>query len=360
MVKTLQEKGHNIVFHVASLGSTEDYSLLTPVSYKQSKMSKLVEFFFGKGGVNRPNYFPNPIQYWKVFRKLNPDIVIIRDPYKVFSLLVSFYSLLTRAKVVFYTQEELYRTRNKKTRLKQSFTMYLFNAAWMMPIKGNKIVGNSKLKHMYFVPIPIPIKSQSLNRKEHLADCPKILMVGKYHQDRKNHLLLIKAINVIRNKYKCRVTIVGECIREKQLEKFKIIEETIHHLGLADIIDLKKNIPFNKMEELYATHNVFVSPATDEQYGVSVTEALGYGLPAICTDTCGARFNIKNGENGYVIKANSLHDLTTALESLINSKERIQQMSENALDYVKSNLSGSIFYSKFLYLLNDRFQLEYR
>lgn len=359
MVKTLQQKKHEVIFHVASLGSTEDHSLLTPVRYEQSKVSLLVERVLGRGGVNRPNYFPGALLYWRVFIKLKPEVVIIRDPYRYFSLLAAFFSLFTKTRIVFYTQEELWGFRKVQTRLKQRLTLFFFNAAWMVPIKGNENEASRKPKHMYFVPLPIPIKPIPQNRKVCSEEGPRILMVGKYHQDRKNHFLLLKAISMLKEKYKFKVTIAGECIREQQVEKFKCIEKAVHTLGLAEIVDLKKNVPFDKMEELYASHHVFVLPAIQEQYGVSVTEALGYGLPVICTDTCGARFNISNGENGFVIKSGSLEALTAALEALILNKDKVREMSEKAIDYVQSNLSGSVFYERFLHLLNDRFQLHY-
>jgi glycosyltransferase involved in cell wall biosynthesis len=358
MVKTLKEKKHTVFFHVSSLGSTEDHSLLIPSRYNQSKISMLIERFFGKGGVNRPNYFPQLLQYWQIFKKLKPDIVIIRDPYRLFSLIAAFFSLFTKAKIVFYTQEELFRFRNQKTRLKQNLTMRFFKAAWMTPIKGNENIKNSKLRYMYYVPLPIPIKPSGEVRKEIPDEGPGILMVGKYHQDRKNHLLLIKALSILKEKYKFKVTIVGECIREQQLEKFNIIKEAINKSGLAEIIDLKRNVPYSKMEELYASHQIFVLPAINEQYGVSVTEALGYGLPVICTDTCGARFNIRNGENGYVIKSDSLEELITALETLISDKDKILEMSEKCFEYIQNNLSGSAFYARSLHLVSDRFHLQ--
>ena len=123
MVKTLQEQNHEVFFHVASLGSTEDYSLLTPCRYKQSKLSIGIEKIFGKGGVNRPNYFPDLIQYWKALRILKPDIVIIRDPYRFFSFIAAFYSTVLKARIIFYTQENLFRPRNRKTRRGSALVM---------------------------------------------------------------------------------------------------------------------------------------------------------------------------------------------------------------------------------------------
>jgi glycosyltransferase involved in cell wall biosynthesis len=359
MVKTLQEKKHEVFFHVASLGSTEDYSLLTPSRYHQSKVSLIIEKFFGQGGVNRPNYFPNPIHYWRIFKELKPEIVIIRNPYRYFSLIAAFFSLFTKTKIIFYTQEELFRFRSRKTRLKQSLTMLFFKAAWMSPIRGYEEAENKKLKYMYYVPLPIPTNKAGQSRKDFYSEEPKILMVGKYHQDRKNHLLLIKAIDILKEKYKFKVTIVGECTREQQLIKYNIIKDAVYNLGLSEIIDLKKNVPFSKMEELYSSHHIFVLPAYNEPYSISILEALGYGLPVICTDTCGTKFNIINGENGFVIKANSLDELTDAMATLISSKDKIRKMSEMSSDYVQNNLSGSSFYGSFLHLINDRFHLQY-
>ena len=210
---------------------------------------------------------------------------------------------------------------------------------------------------MYYVPLPIRIKTVNGARTKSGEQETRILMIGKYHQSRKNHLLFIKAIAILKNKYNFKVTIVGECVREQQIEKFKLIEEKVKSLGLSSIIELKRNVPFANMEELYATHHIFVLPARDEQYGVSVTEALGYGLPAICTDTCGARFNIRNGENGFVVKSDSLLELTEALESLLANKERLHRMSENSFNYVQTHLSGTAFYNKFKHLVTESFHV---
>lgn len=359
VIKTLQEKKHDVSFHVASIGFTEDHSLLKPIRYDQCKASHFIEKIFGTGGVNRPNYFPNPFRYWKIFKELKPEIAIIRDPYKFFSLLAAICSLFAKTKIVFYTQENLFSLKSKKKRFKLLLTMRFFNAAWMSPINDGENKVSNQIKNMYYVPLPIAIKPFNGARAMSLQKELKILMIGKYHQSRKNHFLFIKAISILKDKYKFKVTIVGECIRDQQLEKFNLLKETIQNLGLSEIVDLKKNVPFAKMEELYTTHHIFVLPARSEQYGISVTEALGYGLPAICTDTCGARFNIRNGENGFVVKSDSLPELTEAIETLLSNKEKLFYMSENSLSYVQANLSGAAFYNRFKCLLTESFRIPH-
>lgn len=359
MIKTLQENDHEVSFHVAYVGPTEDHTLLKPITFKQSKVSKFIENTFRKGAIKKPYFFPNIASYWEHFRALNPEIIIIRDPFKYyFSLLAAFFALFTNTKIIFYSQEELYRYRSRIKILKQTSAMAFFKSAWMTPIQGAQSRSNIKLKHMYFVPLPIPLTSSFQTESTRQGRIPKILMIGKYHQERKKHFLLIEAINYLKEKYQFAVTIVGECVTLEQQKRFEKITETVQNLRLTEIIKLVKNIPFNQMEELYSSHSIFVLPAINEQYGVSTTEALAYGLPVICTDTCGARFNIRNGENGLIVKSDSLEELTNALETLISDREKTEYMSEKSLEYVQQNLSGEAFYKSFSKMITDRFRVE--
>lgn len=358
LIKKLLEKKHEIAFHVACIGPTEDHSLIKPVQHKQSKLSSLIEKTFKNGGVNNKYYFPAPISYWKTYRQLQPDIIIIRDPYKLFSIMAAIYALLAKTRIVFYTQEPLHRPRNWKTRLKQKMIIRIFKAAWMTPIVSAGLPEkNNRLKHMYYVPLPVDVISEDQFINQVTEDGPGIIMIGKYHQERKKHLLFIQALGNLKNKYRFTATIVGECATEEQKMNFNYLEEQAGMLNLGGRIEFKQNVPYNKMAALYASHHIFVLPAINEQYGVSVNEALGYGLPVICTDTCGARFNISNGRNGYVVKSDSLDDLTAALEKTISDHKTLTQMRQQSLQYARDNLSADVFYSKFTRLARERFSV---
>jgi glycosyltransferase involved in cell wall biosynthesis len=358
LIKTLLEKKHEVFFHVASIGQTEDHSLLVPVKYKQSKLSVFMEMIFGKGSATRKNYFPQPVRYWRVFRQLKPAMVVIRDPYKLFSLMAACYALLTRSKIIFYTQEDLFRPRTRRTLLKQQLTIRFFKAAWMTPIKSSHAPEyHDRLKFMYYVPLPVIIKPNDTCDKDISSEGPRILMIGKYHQERKKHLLLLQALDKLKSRYRFKATIAGECAREDQWLKFKVIKEVANQLQLAGLLELKQNIPYSKMAELYASHHIFVMPAINEQYGVSVNEAMGYGLPVICTDSCGARFNISNGNNGFVIKSDNLDELTASLEILISDHQKLIQMQAQSLQYARENLSADAFYARFAHMARERFSI---
>ncbi|WP_205511023.1 glycosyltransferase family 4 protein [Longitalea arenae] len=357
LIKKLLEEKHEVTFHVANIGPTEDHSLITPVTFKQSKLSVLTEKIFGKGASTRKNYFPNPWRYWQVFKQLNPEMVVIRDPYKLFSLMAALYAKMTKARIVFYTQENLYRSRSWRLRLKQKLTIRFFKAAWMTPIKSNNSGNNNALKYMYYVPLPVAVTAEEKFNNHIANEGPKILMVGKYHQERKKHLLFIRALSKLKNQYRFTATIVGECATAAQQLNLNTIKQEVDSLKMTGLIDFKQNVPYHKMADLYAAHDIFVLPAINEQYGVSVNEAMGYGLPVICTDTCGAKFNITNGQNGFVVKSDNLDDLAASLEKLISDYQKLSQMRAQSLQYARENLSVDTFYSKFTQLTRERFSI---
>ncbi len=359
LIKKLLDKKHAIFFHAACIGITEDHSLVKPIQHKQSRLSVFIEKIFGKGGVNRRYYFPQLFSYWHTFRQLKPDIVIIRDPYKLFSLLAAFYALLTKAKIIFYTQEDVFRSRTKRTLLKQKWTIRFFKAAWMTPVKTSHLPEcNSGLKYMYHVPLPVIVNSEVTGSNNISGEGPKILMIGKYHQERKKHLLFLQALNQLKSRYPFTATIVGECATEEQQLKCKVIKHEAGRMKLTGQIAFKQNVPYNQISGLYASHHIFVLPAINEQYGVSVNEALGYGLPVICTNSCGASFNISNGNNGFVIQSDNLDELTTALEILISDYHKLYQMQAQSLQYARENLSADVFYAKFSRLVQERFSIQ--
>lgn len=358
IIKILLEKKHEVFFHVACIGATEDHSLVKPVCFKQSKLSGYIEKKFDKGQANKRFYFPEILTYWRGMKQLQPQIVVIRDPYKIFSMLAAFIALLIKAKIIFYTQEDLLRPRSRKTLLKQKFTINFFKAAWITPIKSNNTSEEKGWpRYMYHVPLPVSITPEDACRKGISDEGPGILMIGKYHQERKKHMLFLQALGKLKNKYRFRVTIAGECANEDQQIRFMKIKAAAYDLELNDRVELKQNVPYSQMSTLYASHNIFVLPAVDEPYAISVNEAMGYGLPVICTDTCGTKCNINNGYNGFVIKSNSLEELTASLETLLSNYRKLEQMRIKALQYAWENLSGDAFYAKFAQVTRERFSI---
>ncbi len=89
-------------------------------------------------------------------------------------------------------------------------------------------------------------------------------------------------------------------------------------LGISDRVVFPGYVPYPDLPALYAVADLFVHPAAEERWGVSVEEALACGLPAVASERVGAsRDLIEPGANGYRYPAGNVEALGRALESAL-------------------------------------------
>jgi glycosyltransferase involved in cell wall biosynthesis len=63
-------------------------------------------------------------------------------------------------------------------------------------------------------------------------------------------------------------------------------------------------VPYGELPALYAAADLFVHPASEERWGVSVAEALACGLPAVASTRVGAAYDLlRQGANGWLYPA---------------------------------------------------------
>ncbi len=90
----------------------------------------------------------------------------------------------------------------------------------------------------------------------------------------------------------------------------------------------------DRMFNLYKEADLLVFPSLADGFGLSVLEALSFGLPVICSRNAGASDLIIDGFNGFVIPAGDPYSIYEKLEWFISNKNRISDMSRNAIESV--------------------------
>ncbi|HEV8577589.1 MAG TPA: glycosyltransferase [Thermoanaerobaculia bacterium] len=100
-------------------------------------------------------------------------------------------------------------------------------------------------------------------------------------------------------------------------------------------------IPYPDLPDLYAAADLFVHPAREERWGVSIQEALACGLPVIASSRVGAGHDlIDPGGNGFIYTAGDDGELALRVcEALDLPPERIRERSREILarwDYAAS------------------------
>jgi glycosyltransferase involved in cell wall biosynthesis len=137
---------------------------------------------------------------------------------------------------------------------------------------------------------------------------------------RKGVDVLLQAFDrLVHKAYPVRLLLVG---RRAELDQMLTMVST----EAKDRISYQGFFDPKRLSDIYSQAHVFVLPSRYDGWGVVVNQALGAGLPVICTDAVGAGYDLVNeGINGYRVTAGDAEELTSRMENLIVQRERIPE-----------------------------------
>ncbi len=137
--------------------------------------------------------------------------------------------------------------------------------------------------------------------------------------------LLIDAVSRICTDYDVILFIVGSGTEKENLE---------HQ---ADILGIKENVVFTgqktDVRPFLKESNIFVYPSIcQEVFGISLIEAMAYGIPCIANQVGGIPEIIQDEKNGYLTREPSAGEIERLLRYIIENykKDVIQKVSGNA------------------------------
>jgi glycosyltransferase involved in cell wall biosynthesis len=170
-------------------------------------------------------------------------------------------------------------------------------------------------------------------------DLPVVLYTGKLIA-KKRPFDLIKAFQRIRSRLPCALALVGDGALRPELERFVAEQRVsdVHFLGFRNQSEIGR---------LYAMADVFVLPSSSEPWGLSLNEALCFGLPAVVSDQVGSGMDlIEPGVNGYRFACGDIEELAFYLERVLNSEEHAEMGRQSrrkiALWGIEQSVSGII------------------
>ena len=95
----------------------------------------------------------------------------------------------------------------------------------------------------------------------------------------KNHERLFQAFQIIKKRVKdIKLVLIGA--RDKG---YDVISEKINRLGLQDDVVFLGWLPFEDIPLIYCLSEVFVFPSLHEGFGIPILEAMGCGVPVVCS-----------------------------------------------------------------------------
>lgn len=124
------------------------------------------------------------------------------------------------------------------------------------------------------------------------------------------------------------VYIIGGEPTKKYIElKEKYNSKRLHFIGFKNQKELF---------EYYRAADLFVLNSLGDVWGLVINEAMSQGLPVITTDKCIAGIElVKNEENGYIIPVNSIEELSSKMNKILNNEKKQNEMAKNSLRKIK-------------------------
>ena len=145
------------------------------------------------------------------------------------------------------------------------------------------------------------------------AEVTITLFFGRLSQMSKGDLgpLLIALSNLLSREVRTHLLIAGD---DTQTNEARRLTALANELGCIQNLTIWPNPSANDKHMLYSGADIFVSPSDNiqETFGLTVAEALSYGLPAVVSDWDGYRDIVTDGETGFLVPSlfpSSVEDL---------------------------------------------------
>ena len=113
------------------------------------------------------------------------------------------------------------------------------------------------------------------------------------------------------------------------------LQNKINSLNLSNKVKLHGFLTQDYINKLYDNSCIYLMTSLTESFGLVLVEAMSKGIVPIVFDSAqGAKDIIDNNINGFLIKNRNKEEMANLVLDLINDKNRLKELSNNA--YIKS------------------------
>ena len=157
-----------------------------------------------------------------------------------------------------------------------------------------------------------------------------LMSVGRVEKEKRLDVL-IKAAALIKGREDFQLVLVGKGKELSLLKKLAVKE------GIEDKVIFTGAVPIEDLYQLYDVAHIFLSASEIELQGLSIMEAMAYGLPVIAARSTAIPELVKNGENGYLFKPGDSEEVSKHMLTLIDDSKLRAEMSEKGLAIIKKH-----------------------
>ncbi len=162
----------------------------------------------------------------------------------------------------------------------------------------------------------------------------------------KNYPSLIKAFALLlKSQSNARLALAGDGPERVALELL------IEQQGLNNKVFMmgrREDVP-----SVMNAYDIFVLPSFREGLSNTILEAMSSGLPEIVTNVGGSPEIVIENKTGHLFEVSNIEQLAGLLEALIQDKEKLKKMSDDAREHVVKNYSLETMVNNYQYTYRD-------
>lgn len=163
---------------------------------------------------------------------------------------------------------------------------------------------------------------------------PYVLITNR-HQPQKRFDYGIKAFNIFRKRYPDMKLIIPGPFTD-ETNKLKRI---VNRLKLNNYVLFVGQISEKDLQKLYRESVLYIYTAPEEDYGMGIVEAMGWGVPVVAWNHAGPTVTIKDGLTGYLAKPYDITDFAEKMHEAIKIMPERAEMGKRAWNHVRDNFS---------------------
>jgi glycosyltransferase involved in cell wall biosynthesis len=190
-----------------------------------------------------------------------------------------------------------------------------------------------------FVPLGVSVSALATGGGQVQRDSSlfRVLCVGRmtkaeYYEDfrdgadlYKGFKQLILAVGVVAKRVpEIRLEIAGDGDARPDLESWLSTREE------KQFVRMLGRVTDSRLNELYASSDIFALPSEGEGFGLVFAEAMAHGLPCVCVNSGAAPEVVEDGMTGLVARPRDIQDLAAKILSLATNEEMRRRLAANA------------------------------
>ena len=131
----------------------------------------------------------------------------------------------------------------------------------------------------------------------------------------------------------------------------EILQERIKEEKLQDQIDFIGRIERENIPDFWQKQDVMISCSEWEGHSISQAEAMAEGVVPVITDVSGARDDVTDGYNGFVVAIGDIETMAEKISYLYYNPEKLEAMGIRAHDTIynrQKDMDQTVFWDELL------------